>query len=271
MKNTIVLIGCGNMGFAMLTGWLEKYPELDAHVVEPVASLHQRAQQAGARVVAEIVDLPAELVPKLVVLAVKPQMVDGVAAQCQNLAASGATFVSVAAGVTLDRIAQALSRPAPLIRCMPNTPASIGAGMLVLTARSDVSAETRDFVESLFTSSGAVAWIDDESLMDAVTAISGSGPAYVFYFIETLSEAGEKLGLTREIARKLALQTVRGAGQLAALSDDSPAVLREQVTSPGGTTAAALKVLMVDDGLSALVFKAATAARDRSVELGKAS
>jgi pyrroline-5-carboxylate reductase len=154
---------------------------------------------------------------------------------------------------------------------MPNTPASIGAGMLVLTARSDVSAETRDFVESLFASSGAVAWIDDESLMDAVTAISGSGPAYVFYFIETLSEAGEKLGLTREIARKLALQTVRGAGQLAALSDHSPAVLREQVTSPGGTTAAALKVLMADDGLSALVFKAATAARDRGVELGKAN
>lgn len=270
MKHKIVLIGCGNMGYAMLCGWLKKYPEVDVRVVEPSEPLHQRACQAGAKVVADVSDLPPDLAPHLIVVAVKPQTIDSVLARCHDLAESGATFVSVAAGVTLDRIARALPHAAPLIRCMPNTPASIGAGMMVLTTGNDVSSETSDFVESLFASSGAVAWLEDETLMDAVTAISGSGPAYVFYFIETLAKAGENLGLPPAVAQKLALQTVLGAGQLAAHSADGPAALREQVTSPGGTTAAALGVLMADDGLAPLIHAATTAARDRGVELGKA-
>lgn len=269
MSTQIVLVGCGNMGFAMLKGWLEKDPSLDVQIVEPITELRQRAEKTGAGAFASIKDLPEDLMPDLVVIAVKPDKVADVLAQSEKLAKSGASFVSVAAGITLKAMQAALAHPAPLIRCMPNTPAAIGEGMLVVCPGKTVSDQVLKLTERLFSASGAVAWIDDESLMDAVTAISGSGPAYIFHFIETLTEAGIKLGLPEPTALLLARQTVSGAGRYAQISDVSPTILREQVTSPGGTTEAALEILMEKDGLTQLLQRATQAASDRSRELGQ--
>ncbi len=268
MTNTIVLIGAGNMGFAMLTGWLHQNPDLNVHVVEPFVPFQARARDAGAHPVAFLADLPAGLIADLVVLAVKPQMVAPVLADCGTLAGHGTTFVSVAAGITITAMARALPTGTPIIRCMPNTPASIGKGMMVLCADPTVSAPARQLTEMLLAASGAVAWAEDESLMDAVTAISGSGPAYVFHFIEALTEAGISLGLPSDMAGLLARQTVAGAGLMAQKAAESPTVLRQQVTSPNGTTAAALAVFIQDQALVRLVERAATAARDRGIELG---
>lgn len=269
MTHTVVLIGAGNMGYAMLTGWLQHDPELVVHVVEPYEPFQARAKAAGARPVAALADLPGDLNPDLVVLAVKPQMVAPVLADCSALAGCGATFVSVAAGITIAAMAATLPKDTPVVRCMPNTPAAIGEGMMVLCAGPAVSATARQLIETLFAASGSVAWLQDEGLMDAVTAISGSGPAYVFHFIEALTEAGVALGLPDDIASLLARQTVAGAGRMALTSATSPTVLREQVTSPNGTTAAALAVFRYEHALVRLVGQAATAARDRGIELGR--
>jgi len=155
------------------------------------------------------------------------------------------------------------------VRCMPNTPASIGKGMMVVFSNRLVSDDTKRFVADLLSASGEVATIDDEGLMDAVTAVSGSGPAYIFHFIEALTVAAEKAGLPKATARLLAMQTVYGAASLAAESQEEPGVLRQQVTSPNGTTAAALGVLMGEDRLTKLLTQAVEAARLRSIELGK--
>jgi pyrroline-5-carboxylate reductase len=266
---TIVLIGCGNMGYAMLKGWRAETPAPEVHVVEPAEALRLRAATTGAHPVATPADLPAGLAADIVVLAVKPAMVAKVLAECHGLAARGATFVSVAAGIQIPQMAAALPTGAPIIRCMPNTPAAIGQGMMVLCKGPTASDEACALTETLMASSGAVTWIDDESLMDAVTAISGSGPAYVFHFIEALTEAGTALGLPCETAALLAGQTVAGAGAYAKASDDTPTILREQVTSPNGTTAAALEVMMKDRRFTELMIEATTAARDRGIALGK--
>ena len=271
MSHTIVLIGCGNMGYAMLKGWLGLDDDIVIQVVEPNAELRGRAADTRVTAVADISELDAALKPDLVILAVKPQMVKPVLEQCGRLANFGATFVSVAAGVTISSMAAALAPDTPIIRCMPNTPAAIGAGMMVLCAGHTVSGPARSLTENLFQASGSVAWVEDEALMDAVTAISGSGPAYVFHFIEGLTEAAMALGLPQTTADLLARQTVAGAGRMALESTTSPAILREQVTSPGGTTAAALQVFMNKDDLKQLILNATTAARDRGAELGKES
>lgn len=269
IKSSIVLIGCGNMGYALLGGWLKQFPELNVWVIEPADSLRTRAKDAGAMVAPSLSDLPPKIEPDMVVVAVKPQVIDSVISDCADLNRTGATFVSVAAGVTMERISAKLPGPVSLIRCMPNTPAAIGAGAMAMVAEEGVPPERLALAEKLFTAAGNVTWISDESLMDAVTAISGSGPAYVFYFIEALVSAGENLGLPSQAAHSLALQTLVGASQLAASSRDNLATLREQVTSPGGTTAAALGVLMADNGLMPLLLATTTAARDRGVELGR--
>lgn len=268
---SILLIGCGNMGYAMLEGWLHQDPTLNVHAVEPFRDFRERAGAVGAKVYATLNDLPDDLNPLLVVLAVKPNMISPVLDTCKPMAWTGATYVSVAAGITIGEMKQALPQGAATIRCMPNTPASIGEGMMVLCAGDSVSDEARAMTEKLLSASGAVAWVEDENLMDAVTAISGSGPAYVFHFIEALAKAGIDLGLPSQTALLLARQTVAGAGRMALVSSSTPAVLREQVTSPGGTTEAALKVFMEDDRLVSLVASAAIAARDRGAELGHAN
>jgi pyrroline-5-carboxylate reductase len=183
--------------------------------------------------------------------------------------AGRATFLSIAAGTGIAAFTEILGAETAVMRCMPNTPAAIGKGMMVTFANDKVADATKAFVLDLLSASGEVTAIDSESLMDAVTAVSGSGPAYVFHFIECLTAAAEKAGLPAKTARLLAMQTVFGAASLAAESREDPGVLRQQVTSPNGTTAAALAVLMGGDRLKDLLGEAVEAARVRSVELGK--
>ena len=268
---TVVLVGCGNMGFAMLRGWIDGalIAPQQLHVVEPSQPLRDKAAATGALVCGSTEDLPTDLAPDLVIFAVKPQIMDQVVPQYGSFVGTETTFLSVAAGTTTATMTALLGGKAPLVRVMPNTPAAIGQGMMVMYRNPSVSDESWSFVAQLMQSSGLVAEVEDETLMDAVTAISGSGPAYVFHMIEAMSEAGLKLGLPEDVAKLLAMQTVHGAGAYASKSDSDPSTLREQVTSPNGTTAAALGVLMGGDRLKELILEAATAARDRSVELGK--
>jgi pyrroline-5-carboxylate reductase len=269
MSKTVLLVGCGNMGYALLKGWVASDSALAVHVVEPAEGLRERARGAGARAVAEPGELPAELAPDLVFLAVKPQMMAEIVPGYARFAGGRACFVSIAAGTTIATLARLLPGPTPIIRCMPNTPAAIGAGMMVCCANDRVDGGPRDLATALLGTCGLVDWIETEALMDAVTALSGSGPAYLFHFIECLSAAGASLGLPEALAGRMAGQTVLGAARLAAESDEPPGRLRAQVTSPGGTTEAALRVLMKDGRLQRLVTEALTAARDRGAELSR--
>ena len=270
MAVLVVLAGCGNMGFAMLSGWLKsgKLNPHEVYVVEPNEALRARAEALGAQVSAAAADMPAEIAPKLVIFAVKPQVMRDVIPAYQRFAGMGTTYLSIAAGTRVQVFEDLLGKSASIVRCMPNTPAAIGKGMMVTYANQNVPDDAKSFVADLLSASGEVATIDDEGLMDAVTAVSGSGPAYVFHFIESLTAAAEAAGLPTETAKLLAMQTVYGAAALAAESDETPGKLREQVTSPNGTTAAALNVLMGGDRLKTLVTEAVEAARKRSVELG---
>lgn len=270
MSKTVVLAGCGNMGFAMLAGWLSGGVLVgsDVYVVEPNEALRDRAEGLGVHVASDASELPNGFVPTLVVIAVKPQVMGAVLPAYASMAAQGTSFLSVAAGVGMKAYEAALGDNTEIVRCMPNTPAAIGKGMLVYFNNKNVNEQTEAFVCALLACSGLVAKIDEEKLMDAVTAVSGSGPAYVFHFIECLTEAGKAAGLPSDIAGQLAMQTIMGAGALAAESADSPSQLRINVTSPNGTTQAALDVLMGDGALQTLVTKAVNAARLRSIELG---
>lgn len=269
MNLKVVLVGCGNMGFAMLKGWVNQgalQPE-DIYVVEPTEILRLKAQSLGVHALQSADNLPQDFDPAFIILAVKPQVMADVLPAYQQFSPKAA-FLSVAAGIPVAQFETILGGNTAVIRCMPNTPAAIGQGMLVTYANKNVSAAQAEFVKTLLSTSGAVASVDDEAQMDAVTAVSGSGPAYVFYFIEALTEAGVKAGLPRETASLLAMQTIAGAGALAAQSNEDPAELRRQVTSPNGTTAAALDVLMAGE-MQDIINKAVNAARLRSEELGR--
>jgi len=271
MTLALVLAGCGNMGYAMLSGWLKsgRLEAAEVFVVEPNAELRARAESLGCKAGADAGAIPADAVPRLVVVAVKPQVIKDVLADYRRFGDGRTTFLSIAAGTPVATFLQVLGERAPIVRCMPNTPAAIGKGMMAVFSTPLVSAGTRGFVNALLSTSGEVATIADEALMDAVTAVSGSGPAYVFHFIECLTAAAEHAGLPADTAKLLAMQTVYGAACLAAESGEEPGVLRRQVTSPNGTTAAALAVLMGEDRLKTLVTDAVEAARLRSIELGK--
>ncbi len=269
MSQEILMVGCGNMGFAMLSAWVARAGGLKFSVIEPVDALRERAVQAGATGYASAQDLPAEFSPALVFLVVKPQVMSEVAPAYRRFAEGETTFVSIAAGTTIAALSQALGDEAAIIRTMPNTPAAIGEGMMVSFANERVGDAARTLTDQLLTECGKSIWIEDEGLMDAVTAISGSGPAYVFHFIECLAAAAAEVGLDPQQCELMAIQTVAGAARLARESGEDPARLREQVTSPAGTTAAGLQVLMGDDALEALMKKTAIAARDRGRELGE--
>lgn len=258
------------MGYAMLSGWINsgKLDPTETLVVEPNAELRDRAAKLGSKVAASADDIPADMAPELIVIAVKPQVIREVVAGYKRFAGQ-ATFLSIAAGTGIATFLEILGADTAVMRCMPNTPAAIGKGMMVTFANDRVRDATKAFVGDLLSASGEVAAIESESLMDAVTAVSGSGPAYVFHFIECLTAAAEKAGLPAKTARLLAMQTVYGAASLAAESREDPGILRQQVTSPNGTTAAALAVLMGEDRLKDLLGAAVEAARARSVELGK--
>lgn len=264
----VVLVGCGNMGGALLRGWLDRglFPAAIT-IVEPEITRASTAADRGVFVVAD----PAEVTcrdPDVVVLAVKPQQLDPIARGYARFAAAGAVVLSIAAGKTLRALTGLLGEGAAIVRAMPNTPAAVRRGVSVACANSATDPRQRELCGQLLASVGTVEWIDDESLMDAVTALSGSGPAYLFLMVECLARAGIDAGLPAELAQRLARQTVTGSSELLDRSGAAPEVLRRNVTSPGGTTAAALKVLMAEgEGLAPLLRRALEAAKKRSREL----
>lgn len=264
----ILLLGCGKMGSAMLSGWVRRGMAPDAIlVVEPdpaaVGSAHRRH---GVEVADKV---PQGLDPAVVVFAVKPQIMEHIAGSLGDALDRRPLVVSIAAGKALAWFERHLGPDIPVVRTMPNTPAAIGRGITAMAANSHVTRASKETAESLLASVGDTVWLDDESLMDAVTALSGGGPAYVFLLIETLTRAGVAHGLPEAVASRLALHTVAGAGELALQADETPAELRRNVSSPGGTTLEALGVLMAEDGLQPLFDRAVDAATRRSRELGR--
>lgn len=269
LAGPLLLVGCGKMGGALLHGWLGHGLEpKDAFVVEPDAGLRAQIwERHGIEVLADAGALPAELCPRAIVFAVKPQTMAAVLPAYRALVGTGAVVLSIAAGTTIARFEAAFGEATPVVRAMPNTPAAIGQGVTVLFANPHASAPQKQLCASLMAAVGAVHWIDDEAHMHAVTATSGSGPAYVFLLIEALAQAGMRSGLPEDLAWPLARATVAGSGALAARSDEPAAALRQNVTSPGGTTQAALEVLMAEGGIQPLFDRAIAAATRRSREL----
>lgn len=267
----LMLVGCGRMGAAMLDGWLQSGLSPAATViVEPSEDIRATYKDRAGLLVGNISEIPSGLVPQIVVLAVKPQMMDGAVQSLTHLADEGAAFLSVAAGKSLAYFREYLGA-APVVRAMPNTPAAIGHGITAAISNDAVTSEIAEIAEALLSTVGAFVWLEDERHMDAVTAVSGSGPAYLFYLTECLAAAGAAAGLPPELSFQLAVHTMSGSGALLAASGDSPAALREAVTSPAGTTAAALDVLMGEKGLSPLMRQAVMAATKRSRELGQSN
>ncbi|MFA3918992.1 pyrroline-5-carboxylate reductase [Ruegeria hyattellae] len=260
----LVLLGCGKMGSAMLAGWLsEGLPASSVWVIDPYPSDWLRS--TGVHLNQPLPDAPA-----IVLVAVKPQMMGDALPVLQALGNGDTLFVSVAAGTAIATYEEALGDRTPIIRAMPNTPAAIGRGITALIGNSHAAEDHLSLAETLLAAVGQTVRLDHEGQMDAVTGVSGSGPAYVFHLIETLAAAGEAQGLPPELALQLARATVAGAGALAESAEESPAQLRVNVTSPNGTTQAALEVLMHEQqGFPDLLHRAVTAATERSKELSR--
>jgi pyrroline-5-carboxylate reductase len=263
---TILLAGAGKMGGAMLSGWLAQ--GLDAKraaMIEPNPSDETQSFEArGVRLNPTATDVGAV---DVLVLAVKPQMFAEAGPQLKPFISPATLVVSIMAGTTIATIERICG--GKVIRAMPNTPAAVARGITVAVPSKDISADQRTTTDAMLSAIGAVEWIDDEALMDAVTAVSGSGPAYVFLLAEELARAGIAAGLPAALAAKLARETVAGSGELLHRSDLDSGTLRKNVTSPGGTTAAALDVLMSSDGFEPLLKRAVAAATKRSKELAK--
>jgi pyrroline-5-carboxylate reductase len=266
LSGTIALAGAGKMGGAMLSGWLAG--GLDARravVIEPTPSDDISALvKQGVRLNPSAKDTgPVDAL----VVAVKPQSFREAGAKLRPFVGSSTLVVSIMAGATIASISEVCG--GAVVRAMPNTPAAIGRGITVAVPAKNVSAAQRATADALLRATGSVEWVDDEQLMDAVTAVSGSGPAYIFLLAEELARAGVEAGLPAELATRLARETVAGSGELLRRSEASSATLRQNVTSPGGTTAAALEVLMGPDGMQSLLTRAVAAATKRSKELAK--
>ena len=264
VSGTIVLCGAGKMGGAMLTGWLaggvdaNRVVVVEPHPTDDIKALAAKGVRLNPR--------DGGTADTLVV-AVKPQMFREAGPALKQWVGPSTLVVSIMAGTTISALEQVCG--GMVVRAMPNTPAAIGRGITVAAPAKNVSAAQRATADVLLRATGAVEWVDDEGLMDAVTAVSGSGPAYVFLLAEELARAGVEAGLPAELATRLARETVAGSGELLHRSDLASATLRQNVTSPGGTTAAALEVLMAKDGLQPLMVRAIAAATKRSKELAK--
>jgi pyrroline-5-carboxylate reductase len=266
----LLLVGAGKMGGAMLDGWLDRgLSPGELTVLDPFVGADRRRQLEAAGI--SVSERSAEISRpafKTAVIAVKPQVMTEVLDSVRPLVGPQTLIVSVAAGIRLSTLEMAFRPGQPVVRMMPNTPAQIRMGMSVCVHNSFVGGDQRNAADTLARAVGETAWVDDEGLIDAVTAVSGSGPAYVFLLVECLAGAAREAGLPTELADRLARQTVIGSGALLAASSLPAAELRSNVTSPNGTTAAALAVLMGNDGLQPLMTRAVEAARRRSVELG---
>jgi len=261
----LALVGAGKMGGALLAGWLDRGLDPGAVVVvDPLPPPDSAAILAKARIAS--IPAPPNIIARVIVVAVKPQIIAGVLPDLRRMIGPATAVLSIAAGATLANLEAGLG-PAAIVRSIPNTPAQVGRGATAVIANLQVDAAGRALVTALLEAVGVVAWVEDEALIDAATAVSGSGPAYVFLLAECLAEAAAAEGLPPELAARLARATVSGAGELLQRSELSPAELRKNVTSPNGTTAAALAILMSDTGLAPLMRRAVAAARRRSREL----
>lgn len=268
LDGPLLLAGAGNMGGAMLAGWLEQGLSPSSILVQDPAPPPRVAQLLATHGIAAVPELDALAKPPAVLLmAVKPQIVESVFPPLARKVGPDTVVLSIAAGKTIASFEAHLPPRTAVVRSIPNTPAAIGRGITVAAANASVSPAQRAVCDALLRSVGEVAWVDDEALIDPVTAVSGSGPAYVFYLVECLAAAGVEAGLDPKLAMRLARATVSGSGELLHRSDLDAATLRQNVTSPNGTTFAALQVLMSDAGLAPLMAKAVAAATRRSREL----
>lgn len=263
----VMLVGAGKMGLALAKGWLDAgLPPSSLVLVDPNPgdAAKALAEDYGLTISTEALGL----LPNVLVLAVKPQVIDDVMASLQAVIGPQTLGISIAAGIDIARLSRGLNM-GRIVRTMPNTPAQIGKGITGLVAGPDVDGSGRDVAEALLKAAGPVVWLDQESQLDAVTAVSGSGPAYVFHLVEALAAAAKAQGLPDAVAEQLARQTVVGSAALMEADPATPEVLRQNVTSPNGTTAAGLAVLMGDAGLTELIGRTVDAARKRSEELGR--
>jgi pyrroline-5-carboxylate reductase len=269
-----LLIGCGKMGGALLAGWLARGtagPDAPVIIVEPASpATAPFRSKPGVTVLAAADEIAADPAPRVVVFAVKPQGMEKVVPAYRRFVSPATVFLSIAAGRPIAFFEHHLGAGAAVVRTMPNTPAAIGRGISVACANGHVLPQQRELCGRLLSAVGDVAWVDDERLLDPVTAVSGSGPAYVFLLVEALAEAGAAAGLPADLAMRLARATVAGSGELLHQASEPAEQLRRNVTSPGGTTAAALEVLMARrGGLTGLLKRAVAAATRRSRELAK--
>lgn len=263
---SIALVGAGHMGGAMLRGWLaDGFPASSITIIDPSPNEAVTATIAQYQLRHEV-SVPQGLKADVILVAVKPQVMDAALASIKPLLGPDSVVLSVAAGKTLSGMGAELDDVA-IVRAMPNTPAAVRRGITVCVGNNSVNAAHRDNITALLQSIGAVEWVDDETLIDAVTGLSGSGPAYIFNLAEAMAAAGVAAGLPEKLAKRLARATVCGAGELMYQSPLEPEELRRNVTSPNGTTQAALEVLMGDEGLTPLMTKAVAASTKRAGEL----
>ena len=268
LDGPLVLAGAGNMGGAMLAGWLARGLSPDQILVQdpgPPPAVAAMLAKAGIEPQSTFASVSPP--PAVILTAVKPQEMDKVFPSLARLAGPRTVVLSIAAGRTIAGFEKHLAAGIGVVRAMPNTPAAVGRGITVCCPNGHVTAAQRKTCTALLAAIGEVAWVDDEALIDPVTAVSGSGPAYVFYLVEAMAAAGVKAGLPAGLAMQLARRTVAGSGELLHRSDLPAEQLRRNVTSPNGTTHAALQVLMAADGLQPVMDKAIAAASRRSKEL----
>jgi len=259
------------MGQAIMGGWLAQgLAPSHIRAIDPGDAAQKACDAVGVSCLDSIDDLDTEFQPDAVMFAVKPQMIAEAAPSFVRFA-TNALLVSIVAGTTITWFEEVFGVEASVLRVMPNTPALVQSGITALFANSAASTQQRDMGQSMFEAVGETVWLENEDHLDAVTAVSGSGPAYIFLLMEVMARAGREVGLPEETANKLARKTVEGAALLASQSDLDPASLRKNVTSPGGTTAAALEVLMGEPGMEELFKRAIKAATERGRELGQSS
>lgn len=254
----ILLVGCGAMGGALRQGWQHK--DLDVTVISPHSAAEHNAFSSPK-------ELPQDFQPDVVVFAIKPQIAVSVLPYYKRFSTAKTFFVSIMAGISVEKMQQLLGNEAMIIRAMPNLPVLVREGATGIYSSVILDAKTKQSITGVFSGVGCVVWVESENLLNNVTAISGSGPAYFFRLVEAMAKAGERLGLPKNIASQLAEQTLVGAGALLAASQESATHLRTRVTSPGGTTAAALEALDADDALGNLAYQAVSSAVRRAEEL----
>jgi pyrroline-5-carboxylate reductase len=270
LPGPLLLVGCGKMGGALLRGWLKRgIPGKDVFVVDPAPRSLEDVQARGVTVLTAFGQLPPTVQPAIVLLAIKPQFMDEALPAYRRFAKPGTVFLSIAAGKTVAYLKGKLGADAQVVRSMPNTPAEVGRGMSVILKDAAIPVATLDLCGQLLSAVGKVGWIDQEDQINAVTAVSGGGPAYVFLLIESLAEAARAAGLPDDLAMQLARETVVGSGELAHRSSVSATQLRQAVMSPKGTTIEALAVLMGPDGWQPLITKAIAAATRRGREIAE--